>query len=168
MNCCAVFTGSDGVAGKTAIAVRFAAAALLVTFRVAVPCRLPDCAVIVTDPATKPETSPAPLMEATPGLEELHCTELEMLCVLPSLYPPLAVNCCPVPAAMDTEPGVTWIEASCGAGALAEPEIGWFPVFPPQAVRKKKLAMIKINDVVFTLISPVFSARLLVGLSAAY
>jgi len=43
-----------------------------------------DVAVTRVVPAARPEASPAPLMVATPGVEELHITELVIFFVLPS------------------------------------------------------------------------------------
>jgi hypothetical protein len=53
-----------------------------------------DDAVIVTCPSAKPCASPPALMETTPAGAAAHVTEAVRFLVLPSLYCPLAVNCC--------------------------------------------------------------------------
>lgn len=64
------------------------------TCRVAVPEKVPEVAVIITEsPAATPVASPELLIDATLALEEVHATELVMFFVLPSLYLPVALNC---------------------------------------------------------------------------
>lgn len=81
---------------------------------------------MVLDPAATPVATPAALMVATPVLEDVQVTVAVMLLVLPSLYVPVAVNCCVAPAAMLGDAGVTAMELSVGAFAdtvsVAEPE----------------------------------------------
>jgi hypothetical protein len=64
-------------------------------------------------------------MVATAVVPELHCTVVVMFCVLLSVYVPVAVNCCVVPAAMLGTAGVTAIETSVAAVTfiVVDPEI---------------------------------------------
>lgn len=61
------------------------------TIKLAVLLTAPTCAVIVTAPADWPVVVPDELMLAIVGSEELQVTTLEMFCVVPSLYFPVAV-----------------------------------------------------------------------------
>src|SRR5208282_6636110 len=73
--------------------------------------------------------------------DELHIAVLVRFCVLPSLYVPVAVNCCVVPAAIEGFAGVTAIETSVGAVTVSVVEplmplvvgltIGGVPVVTP-------------------------------------
>jgi hypothetical protein len=73
-------SANDGATGVTAIDTSVGCA----TARVAEPEMELDVAVTRVVPAARPEASPAPLMVATPGVEELHITELVIFFVLPS------------------------------------------------------------------------------------
>jgi hypothetical protein len=95
----------EGFAGVTAIDTRGA-----VTVRVVVPCTAPEPAVIVVLPMATPLASPPALIVATPGTEELHVAVLVRFSVLPSLYVPVAVNCCVATAGMEGFVGVTAID----------------------------------------------------------
>ena len=55
------------------------------------------------------------LIVATPRVEELHVAVLVRFCVLPSVYVPVAVNCCVLPTAIEGFVGVTAMETSTGA-----------------------------------------------------
>jgi hypothetical protein len=70
---------------------------------------------MVVDPMLTPLASPAVLIVATPAAEELHVAVLPRFCVLPSLYVPVAVNCCVLPLVIDGFTGVTAIDASVAA-----------------------------------------------------
>ena len=50
------------------------------------------------------------LIVAVAGVSELHCTVPVIFCVLPSVYVPVAVNCCVIPRARVGIAGVTAIE----------------------------------------------------------
>lgn len=63
--------------------------------------------MIVALPGATLVASPAPLMVATAGVEELHSTDPVMFCVLLSLNVPVAVNCDVVPVDIDPFAGVT-------------------------------------------------------------
>jgi hypothetical protein len=86
-----------------------------ITVKVVEPFIAPKAASIVVCPAATPLASPVALIVATPGAEEPHVTVLVRFWVLPSLYVPLAVNCCVVAGAMVGFAGVTAIDTSTGA-----------------------------------------------------
>ena len=54
-------------------------------------------AVMVEVPPATAEASPEVLMVATPVFEDDQVTCVLIFCVLPSLYVPVAVNCCVLP-----------------------------------------------------------------------
>lgn len=110
-------------AGETAI--DFNVGVTDVTVSAANAETLPDEAVIVADPAATPVASPPLVIVAAAVLLELHVTLLKAL-VDPSLYVPVAENCCVLPAAIDTDAGVMVID--CKLGALTE--IAADPVIP--------------------------------------
>jgi hypothetical protein len=111
-----------------------------VTVKPVEPLTEPETASIVVLPTATPLARPAPLMVATAVLEELQVTELVRFCVLPSLYVPVAVNCCVPPAATDGLAGVTAIDTSVGAVTvrpvepLMEPDVAWMVVLPVDAL----------------------------------
>jgi hypothetical protein len=92
----------DGLAGVTAIETRVAA----VTVSVVDPVTLPEVAVMVVVPTPVDVANPAFEIVATPAAEELHVAVPVRFCVLPSLYVPVAVNCCVCPLAIDGAAGV--------------------------------------------------------------
>jgi hypothetical protein len=63
-------------------------------------------------------------MVATAFAEELQLTELVRVCILPSLYVPVAANCCVVPFAIVALVGVIDMEINNGevTETLVEPE----------------------------------------------
>src|SRR6266851_8681541 len=71
---------------------------------------------MVVDPVPTAVARPAVLMVATPAAaDELHVAVLVRFWVLPSLYVPVAVNCCVLPLAIDGFAGVTAMETSVAA-----------------------------------------------------
>ena len=66
-------------------------------------------------PFPTPLAKPVLLTVATEVFEELQVTEFVRFCVLPSLYLPVAVNCCVPPFAIDGFAGVTVIDESTTA-----------------------------------------------------
>ena len=82
-----------GDVGVTAIETRVAA----VTVREVDPVMEPEVAVIVVVPTPAPDTRPCVpellLIVATLGLDELQVTESVKVCMLPSEYVPVAMNC---------------------------------------------------------------------------
>jgi len=69
--------------------------------------------------------NPPLLTVAIVDADEVQVAVPVKFCVVPSLYVPVAVNCCVYPAATDAEPGVTANEANTGAVTVnvAEPWI---------------------------------------------
>ena len=87
-----------------------------VTVNVAVAETEPDTAVMVVEPVAKDCASPAvpedTLIVATPGVDDIHCTDEVRFWVELSLYVPVAVNCCVVPRGIEGVGGATAIETS--------------------------------------------------------
>lgn len=108
VNCCVLPAAIEGFAGVTAIEARTGE----ITVSVVVPCTVPETAVIVVLPVMTPLASPAELIVATVGADELHVADAVKSCVLPSLYVPMASNCCDKPAATVPLAGVTAIDTS--------------------------------------------------------
>jgi hypothetical protein len=90
----------------------------------------PELAVIMLAPTVTPVTIPFVPTNATPVLEDVHCTEVVRLLELPSLNLAVAVNCWLDPTPIDVEAGVTASEVSVGGFPL-EPELD----LPPHAIR---------------------------------
>src|ERR1700694_2761626 len=109
-NCCSVPFATEGFAGVTAIETRDGA----VTVSVAVPCTVPEAAVIVVGPGVRVVAPPVALIVATLVAEELHVAVAVKSAVVPSPYVPVAVNCCGVPFTTEGFAGVTAIETSDG------------------------------------------------------
>jgi len=72
---------------------------------------------------------PVLLIVATDVFEELHVTEFVRFWMLPSLYVPVAVNCCVAPFVIDGFAGVTAIEVSTAPVTVRVVE----PVTEPEA-----------------------------------
>src|ERR1700687_3753793 len=89
-----------------------------VTVRLAVPVKDPAVALIVAVPTARATAAPVALTLAIAGPDEVHVAVFVRFCVLPSLYVPVAVNCCVSPAAIEALAGVTAIHASTGWGAV--------------------------------------------------
>src|ERR1039458_1201615 len=111
VNGCVVPTAIEAFPGVTAIDTSTAA----VTVSVVEPVMLPSVALMLEAPFATLVASPAALIVATLGPDELHAAVLVRVCVLPSLYVPVAVNGCVVPAAIEAFPGVTAIDTSTAA-----------------------------------------------------
>jgi hypothetical protein len=95
----------------------------------------PELAWIVVLPTPTPVVKPVPVIVATPVLLELQVTEVVRFTVLPSLYVPVAVNCCVNPRAIVGFAGVTAIDTSAVvtvrlAAPLMEPEVACIVVLP--------------------------------------
>ena len=100
------------------------------TVRVVEPLMVPELAVIVTCPPLTDVAKPVPLILAMPLEEELQATLELMSFDDPSLYLPVAVNCCVAPKAMVDPEGVTAIDVKVtlvGGGVLVE--------LPPQPTK---------------------------------
>jgi hypothetical protein len=81
-------------------------------------------------PGPTPLAKPVLLIVPTEVLEEVQLTEFVRFWVLPSLYLPVAVNCCVLPLAIDGFVGVTAIDDSTVAAVtfnvvepVTEPEV---------------------------------------------
>jgi hypothetical protein len=85
----------------------------------------PEVAVMVAVPTPVPVANPLLAMVATVAEDELQVTELVRVCVLPSLYVPVAANCWLAPLAIDALPGLTDNDTRTGAvtANVAEPVI---------------------------------------------
>src|SRR6202022_2729458 len=104
VNCCVLPLAIDGFAGVTAMETRVAA----VTVSVVLPETAPEVACMDVDPL--------PTAVATPAAVELHVAVLVRFWVPPSLYIPVAVNCCVLPLVIDGFAGVTATDTSVAAG----------------------------------------------------
>jgi hypothetical protein len=117
VNCFGVPCAALGMAGVTPIDTNVAA----VTVKGAVPDMPADVAVMVVGPAATAVASPALLMVATVGAEELHVTPDERTDFEPSLYTPVAVNWEVESTATLGSAVETVIEVRVGAGMTAAP-----------------------------------------------
>jgi hypothetical protein len=95
----------DELAGITVSETRAAG----VTARLAEPVTAPKVAVMLVVPAATVLAAPAEVTVATAVADDVQLTELVRSLLLPSLYLPVAVNCCPRPNATDALAGETWI-----------------------------------------------------------
>jgi len=116
-SCAVKPTGMEAVAGDTASDTSAAA----VTVRLALPLTPESVAVIVADPAALVVAIPDADIVAAAVFDELQLAAPVRSFVEPSLYCPVAVNCCPSPAAIDAAPGATWIDFSVTAGGTPPP-----------------------------------------------
>lgn len=78
------------------------------------PEMLPRVAVIVVAPAASVVANPPAAIVAMFGALELQFAEEVRSWVLPSLYVPVAVNCCVVPSGIEADGGLTVIETRAG------------------------------------------------------
>ena len=67
------------------------------TVKVLVPVVAPDVAEITEDPSVKPVAMPVVVMLAIVGDAELKLAIAVMSLLLPSVYVPIAPNCCRLP-----------------------------------------------------------------------
>ena len=88
----------------------------------------PEAAEIVDAPGATPLATPAVVIVATEAFDELQLVEPVRFCVLPSLYVPVAVNCCVAPGAITGFTGVTAIDESVAAVTVNVVE----PATPPE------------------------------------
>ena len=117
--------GIELLAGVTAIDTNE-----FVTVRVVVPVIVPELAEMVLVPAPTPVARPETLIVATEGVADSQLADTAL--VLPSLYVPVALNCCVLPAAMDGPAGLIAIETSVGVGGVVPPD----PEPPPQPTNR--------------------------------
>lgn len=79
-----------------------------------------DAAVMVAVPCATPVASPLLLIVATDMGDDDHVTELVMVCVLPLLKVPFAVNCSLSPEGMEPVVGLTETDVKTGAVTVNE------------------------------------------------
>jgi len=102
--------------------------------------REPNVAVITLVPCATAVAKPLLLMVATVAAEDAQVTVLVRFWVLPSVYLPVAVNCCVNPLATAGFAGVTAIEAKVGAVTVSvvesftEPKLARIVVAPGATV----------------------------------
>lgn len=124
-------------AGFTLIEINSAA----VTVSRVLPLTEPEVAVMVVEPCPVLLASPALpvalLMVAIFVAEEFQVAEVVRSCVLPSVYEPVALNCCAVPKATEGFAGLTAIDTNVGASTLksaalltTDPEVAVITVEP--------------------------------------
>ena len=111
MNCCVLPAATDGFTGVTAMDTNVAA----VTVSVVLPTMPPLVAEIVLVPAFSADARPALVIVAVVSVPDAHVTLPVKFCVELSLYVPVAVNCCVLPAATDGSAGVTAMDTSVAA-----------------------------------------------------
>ena len=113
----------------------------VVIVRVVDPLIAPEVAVIVTCPPFTGVARPVPLMPATVLAEDAQLTVELMSFDVPSLYLPVAVNCCVDPKAMVDAAGVIAIDVKVplgGGGVLVE--------LPPQLTKLNISSTATNND----------------------
>ncbi len=111
VNCCVPPAVTEGFTGVTVMDTSVAA----VTVSVVLPEIAPLVADIVVPPAFNADAKPAALIVAVVVLDDVHVTLAVMFCVELSLYVPVAVNCCVLPAVTVGFAGVTAIDTSVAA-----------------------------------------------------
>jgi hypothetical protein len=110
-----------------------------VTFREVEALIVPDLAVIVVLPFAIPVAKPAAVTVATVFAEEVQVAVPVRSWLLPSLYLPVAVNCCVMPRAMEGAAGVREIELNVApvtvsaVDPLIVPEVAVIVVVPAVA-----------------------------------
>lgn len=125
VSCCVPPTATEAVGGVTASDTTVGAVAITVIIELAT---LPETvAVIVADPVATAVTRPF-LTVATAGFELVHVAKVFMLAVEPSLYFPVAFNCCVAPTASGTADGLIETESRVSEGVGVGLELG----DPPQ------------------------------------
>lgn len=128
-NCSLAPVAMDELAGITASETRAAD----VTARLAEPLNPPKVAVMLVVPTATLLATPAEVMVATDVADDVQLTELVRSRLLPSLYLPVAVNCCPRPNATDALAGETWIAVSDTEAGVGSPAVPTWPA-PPHPV----------------------------------
>jgi hypothetical protein len=111
VNCCLRPLATLGVAGVTAMETSAAALTVSVVF----PDTVPELAEIVVVPVARVVARPLAAMVAVVGVDDAQVAVAVRFCVEPSVYVPVAVNCCVSPLATLGLPGVTAIETSAAA-----------------------------------------------------
>jgi len=140
LNCFTAPAGMEELLGAIWRETRVA----LVTVTEAVAAMLPAVAVTVEVPGAMPRPRPlASTVSVLVALED-HCREVSTW-VLPSSKFPVAVNCCGVPAAMDTVAGEIVMEVSCAGTtvmvveSVEEPTVAVMVVAPAARITARPL-----------------------------
>lgn len=119
LNCCDPFASSEGAEGFTAIEVKIGVTAMILE-----PLTDPMAADIVVVPGLSPVAMPEPLTLATLMEVDDQVACVVTFLLLPSLYEPVAVNCCVPFTMIDWLPELTAIERSkgvVGGGGVVDP-----------------------------------------------
>jgi hypothetical protein len=119
------------VAGVTAMETSCSA----VTVSVVVPVMPPEEAEMVLLPAATPVARPETLIVATEAVADNQLAAAVRSFVVPSLYVPVAVNCCVAPVAIVGADGATAMEISVAAGGGVGPDPEP-PELPPQPTNR--------------------------------
>jgi hypothetical protein len=128
-NCSLAPVAMDELAGITFSEARAAG----VTARLAEPLNPPKVAVMLVVPTATLLAAPPEVMVATAVADDAQLTELVRSRLLPSLYLPVAVNCCPRPNATDALAGETWIAVRDTEAGVGSPAVPTWPG-PPHPV----------------------------------
>jgi hypothetical protein len=108
----------DGLAGVTAMDCNVGA----VIVSTVDPVMAPEVALMVDVPVATPLANPPAVIVATDGVAELQVAVLVRFCVEPSLYFPVAVNCCVAPLEIDGFAGVIAMDCNVGAVTVSNVE----------------------------------------------
>jgi hypothetical protein len=146
VSCCVRPLVIKGFAGVTAIDCRVA----VVTVSTVEPTTDPNVALIVLVPTASPVARPPALILAVAGVPEAQVTEAVRLCVVLSVYIPVAVNCCVRPLAIDGFAGFTTIDTSVAVVTVStvepttDPNVALIVLVPaPTAVANPPPALIE-------------------------
>jgi hypothetical protein len=82
----------------------------------------PRVALIVDVPELSALAKPAEFMVAIAGVLDVQTTVAAMFCMLPSLYVPVAENCCVVPATIEVFVGAIAIDCNVAAVTVSTVE----------------------------------------------
>ena len=153
-------------AGVTAIETRLAP----VTVSEVVPLTLPEAAVMVVVPVPALLAKPVEFTVATAPALEVHVTDGNA-CVLPSSKLPVALNCSPVPNAMDGSDGLIVMEIRWAGTtvrtvvSVTEPTLAVMVVEPAASVAARPVPSTLATDVSEELhVTPLLRSELLPSL----
>ena len=135
MNCCVWPLAIEAAVGATAIDCSVAAVTVSTAVFEVTPL---SEAVMLLVPVPTPEARPEALIVATLAVPEVQLTDEVRFCVEPSLYVPVAVNCCVWPLAIEAEAGAIAIDFNVAAVTVC---VVW-PVLPRKFASPLKVATI--------------------------
>lgn len=166
VNCLLVPTAMVEFAGVTAIETRLAP----VTVSEVVPLTLPEAAVMVVVPVPALLAKPVEFTVATAPALEVHVTDGNA-CVLPSSKLPVALNCSPVPNAIDGSDGLIVMEIRWAGTtvrtvvSVTEPTLAVMVVEPAASVAARPVPSTLATDVSEELhVTPLLRSELLPSL----